>query len=386
MRSIRSCAPGSRTSSCVCSASRQDGRVRDTRHRRGDQGRRPHRDPPQGRAARAVRHARDDPRAPRRRLRRGVRRRRPRRSRRSRCTRSPSSSSAALETACGRRRRDHAARRALAADRRAGGRARCDGRRRARARLGRRRTTCSGERARRRAPVIPNFGQGSSCEQANGWFCTDWLHAHWGDTLQPALIQHIWLTLIAVGCGFAISFALALIGFPLPPARRAARRLQRLPLHDPEPGALPAARADHRSDRDDGGDRARLLHAADPLPQHRRGPARRSGGRARGGARDGVHAGADVPACRAAARRASDRRRPAYRDGLDDLDCDRGRARAAERARPPDLRRARAEPLQDRDPRGRRARGRARARAPTRCWRWPSALLTPWSRGGTPTS
>jgi osmoprotectant transport system permease protein len=62
-------------------------------------------------------------------------------------------------------------------------------------------------------PVIPNFGQGSSCEKANGWFCTDWLHAHWGDTLQPALVQHIWLTLIAVGCGFAISFALALIGF-----------------------------------------------------------------------------------------------------------------------------------------------------------------------------
>jgi osmoprotectant transport system permease protein len=62
-------------------------------------------------------------------------------------------------------------------------------------------------------PVIPSFGRGSSCEQANGWFCTDWLHAHWGDTLQPALIQHIELTLIAVGFGFVISFALALIGF-----------------------------------------------------------------------------------------------------------------------------------------------------------------------------
>jgi osmoprotectant transport system permease protein len=62
-------------------------------------------------------------------------------------------------------------------------------------------------------PIIPNFGQGSSCEKANGWFCTDWLRAHWSDTLQPALIQHIELTLIAVGCGFAISFALALIGF-----------------------------------------------------------------------------------------------------------------------------------------------------------------------------
>jgi osmoprotectant transport system permease protein len=63
------------------------------------------------------------------------------------------------------------------------------------------------------APVIPNFGQGSACERSNGWFCTDWLGAHWGDTLQPALIQHIELSLIAVACGFAISFALALLGY-----------------------------------------------------------------------------------------------------------------------------------------------------------------------------
>ena len=62
-------------------------------------------------------------------------------------------------------------------------------------------------------PVIPNFGQGSSCEKTNGWFCTDWLRAHWGDTLQPALIQHIWLSLVALGIGFVIAFALALVGF-----------------------------------------------------------------------------------------------------------------------------------------------------------------------------
>jgi osmoprotectant transport system permease protein len=61
-------------------------------------------------------------------------------------------------------------------------------------------------------PVIPNFGQGSRCEQTNGWWCTDWLHAHWGDTLQPALVQHIELSLIAVGIGFAIAILLALIG------------------------------------------------------------------------------------------------------------------------------------------------------------------------------
>jgi len=62
-------------------------------------------------------------------------------------------------------------------------------------------------------PVIPHFAQGSHCEQTNGWFCTDWLREHWGDTLQPALVQHVELTLIAVGVGFAIAFALALVGF-----------------------------------------------------------------------------------------------------------------------------------------------------------------------------
>jgi osmoprotectant transport system permease protein len=62
-------------------------------------------------------------------------------------------------------------------------------------------------------PVIPHFGQPSACIKHNGWFCTDWLTQHWGDTLQPALVQHIQLTLIAVGIGFAISFLLALVGF-----------------------------------------------------------------------------------------------------------------------------------------------------------------------------
>ena len=63
------------------------------------------------------------------------------------------------------------------------------------------------------APVIPDFGQGSSCERNNGWFCADLLHAHWHDTLQPALVQHIELTLIAVGIGFVLAAALALAGF-----------------------------------------------------------------------------------------------------------------------------------------------------------------------------
>lgn len=61
--------------------------------------------------------------------------------------------------------------------------------------------------------VIPHFQKPSACLLHNGWFCTDWMRAHWGDVLQPALVQHIQLTLIAVGIGFAISFALALVGF-----------------------------------------------------------------------------------------------------------------------------------------------------------------------------
>ena len=65
-------------------------------------------------------------------------------------------------------------------------------------------------------PVIPNFGSGSACERSNGWFCTDWLGAHWGDTLQPALVQHVELSLIAVAAGFAIAAVLAVAGFRRP--------------------------------------------------------------------------------------------------------------------------------------------------------------------------
>ena len=62
-------------------------------------------------------------------------------------------------------------------------------------------------------PVIPNFGHPSACIKHNGWLCTDWVRAHWGDTLQPALLQPVYLTLIAVGIGFVIAFLLALVGF-----------------------------------------------------------------------------------------------------------------------------------------------------------------------------
>lgn len=61
--------------------------------------------------------------------------------------------------------------------------------------------------------IIPNFGHGTACLRHNHWFCTSWVREHWGDVLQPALVQHIELTLLAVGIGFGISFLLALAGF-----------------------------------------------------------------------------------------------------------------------------------------------------------------------------
>jgi osmoprotectant transport system permease protein len=60
-------------------------------------------------------------------------------------------------------------------------------------------------------PVIPNFGHASSCVLENRTFCWGWAKEHWGDTLGPALAQHLELTAIAVGIGFALAFGLALL-------------------------------------------------------------------------------------------------------------------------------------------------------------------------------
>jgi osmoprotectant transport system permease protein len=60
-------------------------------------------------------------------------------------------------------------------------------------------------------PVIPNFGEGSNCVVHNDLFCTDWFTQNWSGVLQPALIQHIELTVKAVGIGFAIAFGVAVI-------------------------------------------------------------------------------------------------------------------------------------------------------------------------------
>ena len=60
-------------------------------------------------------------------------------------------------------------------------------------------------------PVIPNFGQGSSCVTGDNLFCWDWVKEHWGDTLQPALVLHIELTAVAIVVGSVLAFGLALL-------------------------------------------------------------------------------------------------------------------------------------------------------------------------------
>ena len=42
-------------------------------------------------------------------------------------------------------------------------------------------------------------------------FCWDWVRAHWSDTLEPHLVEHVKLTLISVAIGFVLAFGLALL-------------------------------------------------------------------------------------------------------------------------------------------------------------------------------
>ncbi|MGH3628142.1 MAG: ABC transporter permease, partial [Sciscionella sp.] len=60
-------------------------------------------------------------------------------------------------------------------------------------------------------PVIPTFGK-SSCP-SDGSFCWSWVGQHWGNTLAPALIQHIYIVLIAVAFGLVITMIAALIAY-----------------------------------------------------------------------------------------------------------------------------------------------------------------------------
>jgi osmoprotectant transport system permease protein len=59
-------------------------------------------------------------------------------------------------------------------------------------------------------PVIPDFGEGSDCVVENRIFCPDWVRDNWAGVLQPALIEHVKLTVIAVAVGFVFALAAAL--------------------------------------------------------------------------------------------------------------------------------------------------------------------------------
>jgi len=68
-------------------------------------------------------------------------------------------------------------------------------------------------------PVIPNFGGSAhsfACVSENHLFCASWVTRNWDSVLWPALRQHIVLSAIAVGIGFAISFGLALAAYRFP--------------------------------------------------------------------------------------------------------------------------------------------------------------------------
>lgn len=58
-------------------------------------------------------------------------------------------------------------------------------------------------------PVIPDYGDPSSCVANDATFCADWFADHWSSLFWPALVQHVELTLIAVVIGFVISFLMA---------------------------------------------------------------------------------------------------------------------------------------------------------------------------------
>ena len=61
--------------------------------------------------------------------------------------------------------------------------------------------------------VTPGFERGGECIRENRQFCLDWFVDNFDRVFAPRLVEHIELTAIAVGIGFAISFAAALIAY-----------------------------------------------------------------------------------------------------------------------------------------------------------------------------
>jgi osmoprotectant transport system permease protein len=62
-------------------------------------------------------------------------------------------------------------------------------------------------------PVIPNFGHSSSCITENHQFCASWFFDNFSTRFWPRLVEHIQLTLIAVGIGTVIAFTAAIVAY-----------------------------------------------------------------------------------------------------------------------------------------------------------------------------
>ena len=62
-------------------------------------------------------------------------------------------------------------------------------------------------------PVIPEFGQGSECVRENRQFCWDWFQESFDDVFWPRIVEHVQLTLIAVGIGFVLASTAALLAY-----------------------------------------------------------------------------------------------------------------------------------------------------------------------------
>ena len=63
-------------------------------------------------------------------------------------------------------------------------------------------------------PVIPHFAPTNACvANTQSVFCPSWVTQNWSSTLQPELLQHLELTVIAVAIGLAIALAAAVIAF-----------------------------------------------------------------------------------------------------------------------------------------------------------------------------
>ena len=138
----------------------------------------------------------------------------------------------------------------------------------------------------------------------------------------------------------------------------------------PSAGVLRAHGAGHRHQPVHRRDRAGLLHAAHPVPQHPHRAARACRPtRSRPRRRWGSPAARRLLAGRAAAGPAGDHGRAPDRHRDDDQPGHCGRLHRRRRARRADLRRD-PERLQDRVHRGRRAGDRCWRWWPTRCWSW----------------